>query len=484
MGVRVSPSALFCTQMVFKLDIKVNSLDSATKELIVSIPIQDLNVQINLAYQEFQRNIEIKGFRKGRVPIQLIKKLYGKQIEEDVVRYLAADLFKQAIEKEKIQIVGKPVFLERRVSDDNVYFVFNYDVIPDLSISDYKRIKIFKPIHRVNDVEIQRELNSLMFSVNKTKNIEQVTHYNVLIKCQIQELDKETENPKVDNEVKPLSVHLSDSNIPKQWQELFWDKRVGDEFVAYPREFDNSVPDSKFYFKIVEILEPDFDKLDEEYIKHLTYGRLSTIEDYIEDIGFQLQSHWDNESRKELEHQIIDFLVDSNNFELPKSVLKETAIKIAEDFAKEYLKDRKLSDEEFSQLVEHVYPLAQRQVKWAIIKKKIVEIERIEVESFDIEEYANLIRQRYNVDQEEAFKMVKDDKRFRDLILERKVMDFLISFAETEEIEFKEYYRKMEHHHHHFKDDSGSEIQVNLDANNFTEDLEDDTINDENKRKE
>lgn len=467
--------------MEFKLEVKINSLDSATKELIISIPIQDFNAQLNLAYQEFQKNIEIKGFRKGRVPIQLIKKLYGKQIEEGVISDIATDLFKQAIEKEKIQIVGKPIFIEHKVLDDIVDFVFNYDIIPDFPLSDYKGIKLFEPIHRVDDDEIQRELNSLMFSVNKTKNIEQVTHSNVLVKCQIQELDKETENPKPDSETKPLTVNLSDPNLPQQWQKLFWEKRVGDEFVAYPSEFDNSVPDSKFYFKIVEILEPDFDKLDEEYIKHLTYGRLSTIEEYKEDIGFQLQNHWDNESRKELEHQIIDYLVDNNNFDLPKSVLEETAIKIAEDFAKEYLKDRKLSDEEFTQLVENVYPLAQRQVKWAIIKNKIAEIERIEVEDYDIEDYANLIRQRYNIEQDEAIKIVKDDKRFRDLILDRKVMDFLISFAETEEIEFKEYYKKMEHHHHNAEGGSSSEIQDNFDAFNAANDMEDITTGDENR---
>lgn len=470
--------------MEFKLEVKVNSLNSATKELIVSIPIQDFNEQISFAYKEFQKNIEIKGFRKGRVPIQLIKKLYGKQIEENVISDIATDLFKHAIEKEKIQILGKPIFIEHKISDDIVDFVFNYDVLPDFPISDYKGIKLYEPIHRVDDDEIQRELNSLMFSVNKAKNIEQVTHSNVLVKCQIQELDKETENPKGDGETKPLTVNLSDPNLPEQWQELFWDKRVGDEFVAYPREFDNSVPDSKFYFNIVEILEPDFDNLDEEYIKHLTYGRLSTIDEYKEDIGFQLQNHWDNESRKELEHQIFDYLVDHNNFDLPKSVLEETAIKIAEDFAKEHLKDRKLSDEEFMQLVENVYPLAQRQVKWAIIKKKIAEIEHIEVEDYDIEDYANLIRQKYNIDQDEAIKIVKDDKRFHDLILDRKVMDFLISFAETEEIEFKEYYKKIEHHHHHVEDDFGGEIQYKIDENHPTENLEDETTNDENRREE
>ncbi|MGQ9818948.1 MAG: trigger factor [Candidatus Kapaibacteriales bacterium] len=470
--------------MEIELEIKVNSITSASKELIVSIPLQEFQSRINLSYQEFQKNFEIKGFRKGRVPLQLIKKLYGKQIEEDVVTDLATDLFKQAIEKEKIQLVGKPVFLEHRVLNEHVDFVFNYDVIPDFSISEYKGIKIFEPVHRVDDDEIQRELNSLMFSINKTKNIEKVIHSNVLVKCQIQELDNETEKPKEDGKSKPLSVNLSDPSLPKQWLELFWDKSVGEEFIAYPREFDNSVPDSKFYFKIVEILEPDFDKLDEEYIKHLTYGRLSTLDDYKDDIGFQLQNHWDNKSRKELEHQIIDYLVDHNNFDLPKSVLEETAIKIAEDFAKKYLKDKKLSDEEFAQLVENVYPFAQRQVKWAIIKKKIAEIEGINIEDYDIEDYANLIQQRYNIEQEEAIKIVKNDKSFHDLILDRKVMDFLISFAETEEIEFKEYYKKMEHHHHYKEVDSAIESMENVEEVKLTEDLKEEQTEDNFKKEE
>lgn len=443
------------------MEIQINSINSATKELIISIPLKEFDDQINLAYRDTQKNIEMKGFRRGRVPIPLIKKIYGKQIEEEVVSNLASSLFKQALEKEKIEVVGKPFFLEHKIGSDKVDFVFNYDIIPDFQLSDYKGIKIFEPIHRVTEDEIQREISSLLFSVNKTKSIDKVIHNNVLVKCQTKALDKETEQITEDTP-RPLSIYLSEASLPQRWKELFWGKEVGDEFVAYPREFDNSVPDFKFLFHITEILEPDFDQLDEEYIKHLTYGRLSTLEDYKEDVGFQLQQHWDNKSKKELEHQIIDYLVEHNDFELPKSVLEETALKIAEDFAKEYLKDRKLSDEEYAQLVENVYPLAQRQVKWAIIKKKIAEMEHIEVEDYDIEDFAQYLQNSNNLEFEEAKKIILQDKRLQDIILDKKVIDFLISFAETEEIEFDDYYKKREHHHHHHED----EVEYNEEATN------------------
>lgn len=431
------------------MEIKINSLNSATKELTISIPLEEFEEQIDQAYKDVQKNIEIKGFRRGRVPLSLIKKLYGKHIEEDVVSNLATDLFKKVLENEKLDIVGKPSFLEHKILEDKVDFVFNFDIIPDFALSDYKGIKIFEPVHRVTDEEIQKELNALMFSINKTKEINKVTNYDLLVKCQSQRLDSQTEQTLNGSELQTISINLSTPYLTQSTKDLFLDKGVGDEIIVNANELDNSVSEGKILLKITEILEPDFEQLDEEYIKHLTNGRLSSIEDYKEDIGFQLQSHWDNESRKEMEHQIIDYLVDYNDFELPNSVLEETAIKIAKDFAQEYLKGKKLSDEDFSELVKNARPLAVRQVKWAIIKKKIAEVEHIEVEDFDIEDFAHNLQQRYNLDFEEAKKIISQEKQFKDVIIDKKVIDFLVSFAETEEIEFTEYRKKMEHHHHH-----------------------------------
>ncbi len=423
------------------MESEIKSIDGATKELIVRIPIGEFNKYLNDAFLEAQKHIEMKGFRKGRVPISLIKQRFGKEIEEDTIGDIATDLFNKAVTEQKIEFVGKPSFMKHEMGEEFVEFYFNYDVLPQFELEEYRGLKFFEPVHRVTDEEVEHEIFHILIRNGKTEIAEEIKDDLAIVTVELTKLDEQTSVP-VLNTTQQTHIFLHSHTVPDKMREIFIGKKKGETFVARPRLWDESAPDEQYQFKIVEVLQIVPPELSDEFVQEYTNGRLSTVDEFKDEIGFQLQQKWDMQSRDEMVKQVIRKITDMHEFDLPKSVVWETASKLAADFYKKYYQEMQRENFKPEDLLEDFIPIAENQVKWAIIKKKIIEKENIKVEDYDIDDIVNGEANRTGKDHETVKKSIYENSYIIDTILEKKTLDLLISFSETEEIDFEEYRRK------------------------------------------
>lgn len=444
------------------MEVKIKEIDSATRELVVTLPVREYQERVNSAIYEIQKNIELKGFRKGKVPISIIKQRFGKEIEKNVVEELAFDLFQQAVDTEKIQFVGRPTFVRHEILAESASFTFSFDVIPSFELKEYKGLKIIEPFHRVTDEEIEHEIFHKRVNSGNIVPVEEVKHELTFLTVEIQELDRNSEEPIVGKPPQQTQIYLHSHTISPEYRNLFLGRKKGDSFVTYPRDWDSSAPENKFKFSILDIFEIIPADFDDEFVQKYTNGKLSTTEEFKEEIGYQLQEKWDLRSRDEMTKQIIQQLVESHNFELPQSVVFETAIKLAQDFLKRYQDYPEIKNAPIENIAQDFIPVAESQVKWAIIRKKIIENEGIKIEDFDIEEIVEERSATQNKTKEEARKEILENSYISDTILEKKVFDFIISFAETTEVDFDEFLAEKanEHSHNHNHEDFIDEPQA------------------------
>lgn len=471
MGVRVSPSALFVFILETKLKININKLDEATRELEIVVPKSLYEEELNAEFKTAQQHISIKGFRKGRVPISLIKQLYGKEIEEDFIGEYATKLFKDATEKENIKFVGKPFLKNYQKKEDEVVFLFNYDVIPEFELKEYKGLKIYEPIHRVTDKEIEHEINHRRLYNAKVEDADEINDEYTIVAIDIIPLNQETLEPLPDGKIQSTTILLTSETVPSDLKSLLIGKKVGEEFLYNPHNSDTSAPDEMVKIKVKHISRLILDEFNDEFVKQYTRGRLSTTEEFKEEIGYFLQEKWDMRTNDEMVKQVIKQLVDAHDFDLPQTVLYETAIKLSEDFLKKYgenypqLRGKKPQD-----ILDDFIPIAESQVKWAIIKKKIIEKEKLQIEDYDIdsilEEHK---RQNPEANEEDLKQYIKNSPHIVDTLMEKKVLDFLIGFAETTEIDFDEYQKILEKEDSQESLSEMGKINENIDESNAEE---------------
>ncbi len=481
MGVRVSPSALFYLIKENELEVTINKIDEATKEVKISVPKSEFDEGLNEEFKTAQQYISLKGFRKGRVPLNLIKNLYGKQIEEDFVGEFATKIFKDATKSNEIKFIGKPIFKNYTKEEDKVTFVFTIDVIPDFELKEYKGLKIYEPVHRVTDEEIEHEIEHRLLHTANVQQTDQVKHEHTLVTIDIIPLDQNTFE-EINGKIQTTTVLLSSETVLPDLKQMLLGKSLGDEFVFNPHDTEPSAPNENVKIRIKNISELVMPPFNDEFVQEYTKGRLQTTEEFKEEIGYFLQEKWDLKTNDEMVKQVIKQLVEAHEFDLPQTVLYETANKLSEDFLKKYSDAYpQLRGKKPEEIIDDFLPIAESQVKWAIIKKKIIEKENLQLEDYDIDSIVEEHkRQDPNANEEELRNYIKSTPHIVDTLMEKKVLDFIIGFAETTEIDFDEYQKMVEEGFQEEPTTDSNEELTTSDSNANNE-AQDEQISDEEK---
>jgi trigger factor len=156
-------------------------------------------------------------------------------------------------------------------------------------------------------------------------------------------------------------------------------------------------------------------------------------------VGLELQEIWNKRSKQEMETQLVTKLVDANNFPVPQTAVTRVIEGMAKDIQKRYEKMPNAKDLTAANLAESLRPLAERTVKWEIIREKIIDLEKIEIEDFDLDEVVEKEAERLKSDPNAIRSKLKSNEEFMDSMLLKKVMEFLLDFAETNEVSFDEF---------------------------------------------
>jgi len=171
---------------------------------------------------------------------------------------------------------------------------------------------------------------------------------------------------------------------------------------------------------ISQVIPQEFN---DEFVKTYTQGKFEATEDLRQEIGFQLQEEWDVKSREQMEKQIIDKLVESNSFDLPKDVVLEVMFTLFEDIKKRYEKLPETKYLKFEDMQNDLRPIAENRVRWEIIRSQIIEQEGIKVEDFDIEHLVEYEANRTKSDKNRVKKQILENRNIIENILSKKLMD-------------------------------------------------------------
>src|SRR3990172_3712442 len=136
--------------------------------MVVNMTQEKLHPHFDKAYREAAPNLEIKGFRKGKVPMPMIKKLFGASIEYQTIEDITNTTFRNEIESRSISPLGTPTIVNIDFKPGTpLSFKIKYEVKPEFELKDYKSIAIEKFIHKANDKELHNELERLQ-QINAT----------------------------------------------------------------------------------------------------------------------------------------------------------------------------------------------------------------------------------------------------------------------------------------------------------------------------
>lgn len=420
--------------------------ENGKQELEIIIEDEVFQQYYNSAYHKIKNKINVPGFRKGKVPFHIVKKQFGAVLQEQAIEDAAQESFQKAVEEDKINLISRPELTNIDINNGVVKFNFTYGVYPEISLNEYKGLTIDEPVHVVTEEEVEEEIEKILNAQGTFEDAEIIDDENFVVGLSFLTLDNETKE--VNKEIEPFNDHayLNNEKIDRKLVDLLIGRKVGEK-VEYVVEHDQPHDEHQhepgethqhiYSVEVTDIQKLIPAELNDEFVKKQSNGKFDNVDDFKEDLEFALQEEWDRKLRNAVENQIVIKLVDDNNVDAPEPFVENAMNNLVNNFMQQYGEAAKQINPD--SIKEEFRPMAIRNVQWELIRNKIIELEQIELEDFDYDAIANQEAQRIGKDVDTVKEMIKQNENIKMHLLNKKVIDFILDFAVTNEVPYEDF---------------------------------------------
>src|ERR687889_705059 len=147
----------------FDYPIRIEDSGPATKRVTIDIPQERIKTKMEEQYKELRSQAAIPGFRPGHAPQKLIEKRFANDVKEQVRRTLISESYEQAVEKNKLQVIGEPEFADpdkiELPEEGDFTYSFQVEVQPEFTVPDITTLKVRRPKIQINDENIDQAMS-------------------------------------------------------------------------------------------------------------------------------------------------------------------------------------------------------------------------------------------------------------------------------------------------------------------------------------
>ena len=394
------------------MSLQVEKMEHNMAKLTIEVSAEEFEKALNGAYMKQRKNISVPGFRKGKVPRQMVEKMYGAEVfYDDAANAVIPKAYSNAYDEAGLDIVSQPkidvVQIEKGKS-----FIFTAEVAlkPEVTLGEYKGLSVDKTSTRVTQKEVDERLEKEQEKNARTITVEgrPVQDKDEVI------LDFEGfvdgvafEGGKGENH----SLVIGSGSFIPGFEEQLIGAETGSEVdvnVTFPEEYhaaDLAGKPAVFKCKIHEIKAKELPQLDDEFASEVS--EFDTLEEYRADIKTKIKDEKAEEGRRKKEEQAIEQAVANAEMDIPEAMIDTQVRQMSEDFAQR-IRQQGLSMEQYMQftgmtsekMLSELRPQAVKNINTRLVLDAIAKAENIEVTEEKIDEEI--------VKMAEAYKMEAD----------------------------------------------------------------------------
>jgi len=420
-----------------KMSLQVERLENNMARLTVEVPAEEVEKALQSAYLKERSRISLPGFRKGKVPRQIIEKTYGVELfYDEAANTLLQEAYPKAYDACELEIASQPsidvVQLEKGKD-----FIFTAEVAikPEVTLGTYKGLP-YKPMDvDVTDEEVLEEINK---ELEKNARTVEVTDRAILDK-DIIALDFEGfvdgvafEGGK--GEDFPLTIG-SGSFIPG-FEEQLIGAEIGQDIsvtVTFPEAYQAAELAGKeaiFQCKIKEIKAKELPELDDEFASDVS--EFETVDAYKDEVRTKIQARKDAQEKEDKENQVVDQAIENAQMDIPKPMIDSEVKQMQNEFANR-LQQQGLSVEQYFQftgmdqetMLAEMTPQAEKRIKTRLLLEAIAEAEQIQITEERLAEEMQKMADTYQMEVEKIKEMMGENE------IERMKQDIAVQDAIT-----------------------------------------------------
>ncbi|MCZ6726500.1 MAG: trigger factor [Acidobacteria bacterium] len=357
--------------------LSVEETGPCEKKLEVEVPAATVEAETVRIAVEFRKQAKLPGFRKGKVPMEMVRKRFGEDIDQEVLDRLLPRYWRQAEAEVKLEALLPPTVDDvSHEAGKALVFKATVEVRPEFGLDNLEGFDLPSPPTAVTDEEVERMLEDLRRSVAPWVETERSAAHGDLVEATLLEVEADgSDGPQ------PVTFEVGDPNV---WEELTLEVtgKKGGQSGAFSRshEHEGETHIQEFQIDLTAVKERDLLPLDDELAAKI--GKFSTLDKLRADISKRIGSGKALEARRMREQALLDQLRERNPTTLPKRVLDNEIRQMLTDYADGLGArgvDPSQADIDWQQLSDQVRPQAEARVHARLLLDAVAELFALEV---------------------------------------------------------------------------------------------------------
>ena len=415
------------------MQVSVEKTSELSRKMTVRVPEQAIKEKMDVRIKSLAREVKLDGFRPGKVPPQVVRKMYGDRIRGEITGDLIQSSYVEAIESENLKPAGPPQIIpvEKPSAPDGFEYIADFEVYPVVNLDDLAKMQVSRANGQVETADIENMIESLRQQKKDWSAVErgagnedQITfHFSGV--CE----DENFTDGKVENHKLTLGSGQMIPGFEEELQGLATSNtKVFD--IQFPEKYGNdklSGKTAQFDIEVVSVEEPILPELDAEFIKGFGVDD-GDLDKFREDIKRNLENELEQGIKRFVKNSVMDALYAKIELNLP-SVLIDQEVEHLKEPYKANAKRQNKNLEDIDLPTEMFEQRANRRVALGLILAEIVQKNEIKVDDDRVRATLDAMARSYD-SPEDVLKWYYDDKNrlaeIEQMTLEDQAVDWIL----------------------------------------------------------
>ena len=408
------------------MSLKVEKLDGGMAKLTIEVSAEEFKKAIEAAYNKNKKKISIPGFRAGKVPRNMIEKMYGKGFfYEEAANIIIPDAYEKAFNECEEEIVSTPT-IDVTQAEEGKEFIFTAEVAlkPEVTLGKYLGVEVEKPVVEVSEEEINEQIekerkNAVRIITVDDRPVQNDDVVNIDFEGFVD--DVAFEGGKGEN----FDLTIGSHSFIDTFEEQLIGKSIGDELdvnVTFPENYHAEELKGKpalFKVKINGIKVNELPELDDDFASEVS--DYDTFEEYKKSVEDHLKEQKTDEAKTKKEDAVIAAIIEDAKMDIPEAMLKTEQRTIVNDFSQRLQMQGMNIDQYYmytgtneEQMMEQVKEQADRRIKTRLVCEAIVDTEKIEVTEEELDAEIKKIADQYGLEFDKVKNEFMDEERIKE----------------------------------------------------------------------
>ena len=399
------------------------------QSLDIVVPKKDIEDQVLSKLKTAQKDSKLKGFRKGKAPMDVVTSIYGPEIRQDVLWDLASKTFSKLAQEKDLKIVSRPNLMPEKIEEGkDAKFKATFEVYPEVKLSKMSKISYTNFLCEISEEDLDNTVTNLQKRLSQWEPTDQISKDGDQIKINfVGTIEGEVFEGGTAND---FTVEIGSKSMISGFEDGLIGLKKGDKKtleLTFPEDYGKSDLAGKpvnFDTEVNEVLSSKLPELNEEFFKS-TGIEADGIETFKKEVRTKLEEDLVNILSGKIKQSLFDALLEANEFEVPSSMIDSEVSNMKQDTARRMGMDPKdmnpdlFPDETFAEE-------ATKRVKVGILLNKIIEDKELKPDADKVKEIIEERAKNYKDPQQVINYFYSDDEQLRNIesiSLEEQVVD-------------------------------------------------------------